>query len=176
MTRIIVLLSAVVFAFASSGATMAQDFYDQQDRAAYAGAYFSLSFGGGDKAYKRPVRYGFSAGFRQSNFGQSSTYFGTQFERRDAGINMLSGRDWQARLVDLNFSDRGFERFSFSGTAFAQKDAFGRVRYLDGQGLYADGDDDSGIGVGKILLWTGAAIGVAFITFAVACNGECLDM
>jgi len=163
-----------------SGASNAQTYLDQQQRAAYAGAYFSLSFGGGEKAYKRPVQYGFSAGFRQSKFGGSSNYFGTQFNRRDANISMFEDRDWQARIVDLNFSDRGFERFSFSGTAFAQRDAFGQVQYFGGRnGLYADGDDEGkkGMGtVGKVLLWTGAAVGVAVLSLAIACNGECFEM
>jgi len=146
-----------------SGAANAQSYLGGQERAVYAGAYLSLSFGGGEKAYKRPLRYGFSAGFRQSKFSGSSNYFGTQFDRGDANINMFEDRDWQARVVDLNFSDRGFEHLSLSGMAFAQKDAYGQMRYLGGRGgLYADGDDD-GTSVGDVLLWGAAGIGVLVI-------------
>jgi len=161
---------AVLFAVFSS-ASSAQTFTDQQKRSAYAGAYFSLSFGGGEKAYKRPVRYGFSAGFRQSNFGASSHYYSPQFDRRDANINLRGGNDWQARVVDLNFSDRGFEHLSLSGVAFAQKDAFGQVQYFGGRGLYAD-EDEKGSNVGKILLWTAAGVGAAFLAFAAICASE----
>ena len=163
MKQTIKLLSLAILVTVWSGASSAQTFTDQQRRAAYAGAYFSLSFGGGEKSYKRPVRYGFSAGLRQSSFGPSSHYYSPQFNRTDANINLRGGRDWQARVVDLNFSDRGFEHLSLSGMAFAQKDAFGQVRYLGGRNsLNADGDDE-GSGVGKILLWTGVIVGVAGI-------------
>lgn len=154
------------------GLVNAQDFTSQQDRAAYAGAYFSMSFGGGEASYKRPVSYGFSAGLRQRSFRQSNNYFGTQFDRHDANINMLEGRDWQARIFDLNFSDRGFEHLSLSGMSFAQKDAFGQVRYfgnkmgLDGE----DGEKDYGYDWGDILLWGGAALGVVVIV-TVASEG-----
>jgi len=166
MKHIIKILSAVTLMASFSGVATAQNFTGQQDRAAYAGAYFSMSFGGGEASYKRPVSYGFSAGLRQRSFQQSNNYFGTQFDRRDANVNMLEGRDWQARVFDLNFSDRGFERLSLSGMSFAQKDALGQVRYLGGLNRF-NGDSDgeeNGVNVGKILLWTGAVIGVAGIT------------
>jgi len=164
MRQLAKFLSVAALALIWSGATTAQDFTGQQDRAAYAGAYFSMSFGGGAKAEKRPVRFGFSAGLRQSNLGHSSNYFGAQFDRRDANITMLADRDWQARVVDLNFSDRGFERFSFSGTAFAQKDALGQISYLGDRFNLDDEGEEKGSGVGKILLWTGAVIGAAGLT------------
>lgn len=171
MKRTIKLLSMAALAFVWSSAATAQNTYDQPERAAYAGAYFSMSFGGGEKAYKRPLRYGFSAGFRQSKFSGSSNYFGTQFNRHNANISMFEDRDWQARVVDLNFSDRGFERLSLSGMAFAQKDAFGQVRYLGGRdGLYADGDDDGGTSVGKIVLWSAVGLGAAGLAFVLACQ------
>lgn len=148
-----------------SGASSAQPYLNGQERAIYAGAYLSLSFGGGHTPHKQPIRYGFSAGFRQSNFGQSRNYFSPQFDRFEANLDMLDSRDWQARVVDMNFSDRGFERLSVSGTAFVQKDAFGRLYYfgnknrLDGDGS-EEGKKDYGYDWGDILLWGGAAIGV----------------
>jgi len=166
---------AVLMAFCA-GASSAQSFGEQQDRAAYAGAYLSLSFGGDNTTYKSPVRYGFSAGLRQRSYSQSGNYFGTQFDRGDAKINMLGNRDWQARMVDLNFSNRGFERFSLAGTSFVQKDAYGQLQYIGGRySLDGDGKEGSTLRtVGKVILWTGVAVVGAVAIFAIAIDdGTC---
>lgn len=158
MKQTIKWVSMAMFILTWSGLAKAQDFTGLPERATYAGAYFSISFGGDSKTYKRPVRYGFSAGFRQTNATQFGSYYGSQFGQRDVHLNMIESRDLQARIVDLNFSGRGFERLSLSGMAFAKRDEWGQVTYMDGlRQLNADGDEEGGSL--RTWLWIGAGVG-----------------
>lgn len=164
----ILLISALLLALAHGNLAMAQDYYGQQDRALYAGAYFSMSFGDIRKSAHHPVRYGFSAGFRQQNFGVNDRLSNHSLVRNDRHLGFAGYGNIDARVFDLNFSDRGFEKISFAGLAFVEKDTFGQMQHLGRSGaLSADGDDENG-GAGKALLWTGVAVGVAIGIVAIA--------
>lgn len=158
------IFSALLIAVFFTGMSQAQTFDDQR-RAAYAGAYFSMSFGGDKVSSKKPVRYGFSAGFRQRSFAAPDDNYSRQFGWQHSNINLIQSRDLQARVIDLNFSDRGFEKMSVSGLTFAKRDAFGQVTYFDDR-FNADGEGSKG---GKILLWTGIAVGALGVLVLASC-------
>ncbi|MBL4787693.1 MAG: hypothetical protein JKY60_01100 [Kordiimonadaceae bacterium] len=169
MKQFFVLICSSVLAVVFSGAANAQDFYGQQDRASYAGAYFSMSLGEGKATQKPSISYGFTAGFRQ-NFSQQPTgHFRTAFNQEGTSFRFSGDRDWKIHAARLDFSGRGFENLSFAGLKFVQKDASGEIRYIDDQfRLVADGED--GTSTVKIVLWTALGLGVAGLAFMAACQ------
>lgn len=74
---------------------------EQTNRATYAGLYASIPFGGPqNKSAFDTASVGFTAGFRH--------------ELRDSyGANAY--RQVDARMLDMSFSRKGFDRFSFAG-------------------------------------------------------------
>ena len=157
-------LTALFITAFLSGVSQAQTFHDQ-DRAAYAGAYFSMSFGENKARADKQMRYGFSAGFRQRGFAALDSNYNRRFGWQYSDLNLIQSRDVQARVIDLNFSGRGFEHMSVSGLAFAKKDELGQVSYLSDR-FNADGEDGGG---SKVLLWTGVAVGALAVGLLAVC-------
>ena len=156
--------SALLITVLMSGISQAH-ILDDQRRAAYAGAYLSMSFGG-DKANSiQPIQYGFSAGFRQRSFTGPNDNYSRQFGWEHSDINLIQNRDLQARVINLGFSDRGFEKMSVSGLSLVKRDSLGQITYFDDR-FNSDGEGGKG---GKILLWTGIAVGALGVHALASC-------
>lgn len=173
MKTISTLIVVTIMMIVNAGPAAAQDLFGQQDRAMYAGAYLTMSFGGTKKATKRPVRYGFSAGWRQQNFGASHQFSSHSVFRHDRDFGYAGYGNIDARVVDLSFSDRGFDRLSLSGLSLAQADDYGTYatfgrRYATEGGADGEKDSDSTDSIWKAVLIGGAVVAVGVGVVAIA--------
>lgn len=158
------LLAAALCLSVMSVPATAHDFMGQHDRALYAGAYLTVSFGDRGKAAKSPLRYGFSAGWRQQDFGASQRFSHHSIFRNDDGLGFAAYGNIDARVIDLNFSERGFERLAFTGLPLLQNAAYGPPARL-GHHFAADNGEDGEEGDFAKTFWTGTAV-VAVLALA----------
>ena len=107
-----------------SGAVSATDQYELANRANYAGLYLQVPFGKSDHIAHKQTRFGLRAGWRQ-----------------DIARSYQPGalRSFDANFVDLSFTSKGFDRFSFAGAPLVHQTEDGLAF-----GLNADGDGKSG--------------------------------
>jgi len=117
----------------------------QPKNTAYAGLYLSMPFGQ-YKKNKNRFNYGLTVDFQHKSMMRNDYNFNvTPFATRRP-FGSLS-------LVDINFNDQGFKRFSVAQLPLLSRSNEGQFVYLD------DGEEKkSGSKVGKVLLWTGGIL------------------
>lgn len=113
-------------------------------RSSYVGMYFKVPFGPGKKhdATNELARFGFTAGMRQD---QISNFH-----------HQTGGRALQSRVLDMQFTSSGFDRFTMAGMNLARNTDNGLVLLSNGE----DANQDTGRSMGsKILIGTGLVLG-----------------
>ena len=155
MFRLTGLLLSLISIFSLTQNASAQSIYDQRDSAAYAGLYVSIPFGHTARKIEDEYKLGFKAGLRQ--------------DRRFSRNGLTKTSSFTADVVDLNFSQQGFNKLTLAGIPVVYTDIYGRAHYLG-----EDEDSDGGSTIGKIALWSlGIVVGAAVIV-AVAVE-VCFD-
>lgn len=158
MEHAIKLLCCLAFLAAMPATATAEDYYAKTDHALYAGFYLSVPLGPkarGRSAQK--LRFGFAAGPR--------------FDLRATRYDPTRARTLHARIFDLRFSSRGFERFSLAGTTLVGTNRYG--------GLMAADDAEEGgeekkkrSPAGTVLLVGAIVVGAALVVVIVSACGD----
>jgi len=127
------ILSLISISFITLPAT-AQSFDDGRDSAAYAGLYMSVPLASQRTAHTKDFKFGFKAGLRQ--------------DIRYTKNGLVKTSTYTADMLDLNFSEQGFNKLSLAGTPLIFEDYAGQIQYMDG---------DEG-GSSNTILWVAGGI------------------
>lgn len=131
----------------------------------YAGLYFSMPLGGKKKkadAYKFGFKMTTGPNFLGNGFAQQSVNFRGRNSFGLKGRQQFTG---QMEVMNITFNQNGFKQANVMHLPLVMKASDGRFIYLDDK---EDGKK-GGITVGKVLLWTGVAVG-ALIVVGVAAS------
>lgn len=132
-----------------------QGYLETQRGTSYAGLYLSVPIGSGYTAKQDDLKFGFRAGFR--------------YDRRWNNHSIVRTSSLSANMVTLDFTSRGFKQLSLAGMPMIYTDQYGRTIFLDDS---KNDEEEGGIGVGTILLWTGGILGGLIL---VGLAETCLD-